>query len=62
MALDEKTVDKLEHELEEAIAQVMVSMGLKTLRLLPTRQTMHLMAKAAVGVYEAAVENDRPQD
>jgi len=27
------------------------------LPLLPSQQTMHLMAKAAVAVYEAAVEN-----
>jgi len=27
------------------------------LPLLPSQQTMHLMAKAAVTVYEAAVEN-----
>ena len=32
-------------------------MGLKKLPLLPSRQTMHLMAKSAVTVYEAAVEN-----
>jgi len=31
-------------------------MGLRKLPLLPSRHTMHLMAKAAVAVYEAAVE------
>jgi hypothetical protein len=31
-------------------------MGLKRLPLLPSQQTMHLMAKAAVTVYEAAAE------
>jgi hypothetical protein len=30
--------------------------------LVPSRQTMHLMEKAAVAVYEAAVENQRPED
>ena len=35
---------------------VIVEMGLKKLPLLPTRHTMHLMAKAAVTVYEAGVE------
>ena len=30
---------------------------LKKLPLLPSQQTMHLMAKAAVTVYETAVEN-----
>jgi hypothetical protein len=36
-------------------------MGLKKLPLLPSRHTMHLMAKAAVTVYEAAVDNQRPE-
>ena len=62
MAMDEKTVGKLERELEEATAQVIVRMGLKKLPLLPDRHTMHLMSKAAVAVYEAAVENYRPRD
>jgi hypothetical protein len=37
-------------------------MGLKKLPLMPGRQMMHPMAKAAVSVYEAAVENRRPQE
>jgi len=37
-----------------------VKMGLKKLPLLPARHTMHLMAKAGVTVYEAAVKNQRP--
>ncbi len=52
-----KTVRKLEQELEKAIDGVIVRMGLKKLPLLPSQQTMHLMAKAAVSVYESAVEN-----
>ena len=44
-------------KIEEAIAEIIVKMGLKKLPLLPARHTMHLMAKAAVTVYEAAVEN-----
>ncbi len=55
--MDPKTVKNLEKKLEEAIAETIVSMGLKRLPLLPTRQTMHMMAKAAVTVYETAVEN-----
>jgi hypothetical protein len=57
--MDPKTVEKLEGRIEEAIAEMIVKMGLKKLPLLPTRHTMHLMAKAAVAVYEAAVENQR---
>ncbi len=57
--MDEQTVRKLEHELEDAIAGVVARLGLRRLPLLPSQQTMHLMAKAAVAVYEAAVDNQR---
>ena len=40
---------------------IVVDLGLKHLPLLPDRYTMEMMAKAAVAVYEAAVENYRPQ-
>ena len=60
--MDEKTVRRLEHELEDAIAGVVARLGLRRLPLLPSQQTMHLMAKAAVAVYESAVENQRPED
>ena len=55
--MDSKTVEKLEGNIEEAIAQIIVKMGLRKLPLLLSRHTMHLMVKAAVAVYEAAVEN-----
>lgn len=55
--MDQKTVEKFESKIEDAIAQVVISMGPKKLPRLPARHTMHLMAKAAVTVYEAAVEN-----
>jgi hypothetical protein len=55
--MEEKTVRKLEKRIEKAIGEVICDMGLRALPLLPTGQTMHLMAKAAVAVYEAAVEN-----
>jgi uncharacterized membrane protein len=58
--MDPKTVRKLEEKIEEAIAEIIVSMGLNKLPLLPNRRTMHLMAKSAVTVYEAAVENNEP--
>jgi hypothetical protein len=56
--LDTKTVETLEGKIEEAIAEVIVKMGVRKLPLLPSPHTMHLMAKAAVTVYEVAVEND----
>jgi uncharacterized membrane protein len=60
--MDHKTVEKLESKIEDAIATVIISMGLKRLPLLPNDHTMHLMAKAAVTVYEAAVENQIDKD
>jgi hypothetical protein len=61
--MDQKIVEKLEGKIEEAIAEIIVvKMGLKKLPLLPARHTMHLMAKAAVTVYEAAVENQRREE
>lgn len=60
--MDQKIVKKLESDIEEAIAEVIVKMGLKRLPLLPSQQTMHLMSKAAVTVYETAVENRQKED
>ena len=60
--MDPKTVETLEEKIEEAIAQVVVKMGQKTLPLLPATRTMHLMAKAAVAVSERAVENQRREE
>ena len=57
--MDPKTVEKLEEKIEEAVAEVIVKMGLKKRLLLPSRHTFQMMAKAAVAVYEAAVENQR---
>ena len=59
--MDQKTVSKLEKELEKAIVDVILRLGLKKLPLLPAQDTIHLMAKAAVAVYESAVENQRPR-
>ena len=55
--MDQQTVEKLELKFEEAMIEIIVKMGLKKLPLLPSHHTIHLMAKAAVTVYEAAVIN-----
>ena len=55
--MDQKTVEKLESELEDAIAEIIKRFGPNKLPLKPSPRTMHLMAKAAVAVYESAVEN-----
>ena len=60
--MDQKIVKKLEGKIEEAIAEIIVKMGLKKLPLLPARHTMHLMAKAAVAVYEGEVKNQRREE
>ena len=60
--MDHNTVEKLQEKIEEAIGQILVKTGLKKLPFLPDRRTLHLMAKAAVTAYEAAVENRRPEE
>jgi hypothetical protein len=55
--LKPKTVEQLENKLTEAIAEVILGGGLKKLPLLPSHHTLQMMAKAAVAVYESAVEN-----
>ena len=60
--MDQKTVEKLELKFEEAMIEIMVKMDLRKLPLLPSHQTLHLMAKAAVTVYEAAVINQRIEE
>ena len=59
--MEPKTVRKLEQEIEDAIARMTGRMGLGQLPLLPSQRTMHLMAKAAVAVFESAVENQLPE-
>ena len=53
-SMNPKTVEKLEDKIEEAIADVVVKMGLKRLPLLPSRHTFQMMAKAAVAVCQSA--------
>ena len=60
--MDPKVAKRLERELEKAIIEVVCRLGLKKLPLLPSHQTTHMMAKAAVAVYEAAVDEPRPED
>ncbi len=55
--MDHRTVRKLEGEIEEAVTEAISRLGNEKLPLIPSPQTMHLMAKAAVTVYETAVEN-----
>ena len=56
--MDHKIVEKLERGIEDAIRGV-VARHRKPPRLplLPSHHTIHLMAKAAVAVYEATAES-----
>ncbi|QDU92640.1 hypothetical protein [Lignipirellula cremea] len=60
--MEPQTVERLEEKIEEALAEIFVKRGIKKLPLLPDRRTMHLMAKAAVTVYEAAIENRQTEN
>ena len=51
-----KVIEQLEELLERAIADALESKKLKKLPVKPRREITHLMAKAAVAVYEGAVE------
>jgi hypothetical protein len=59
--MDHTTVRNLEGDIEQAIAEVVIRMSLKRLPLLPSRRTTHLMARAAVAVYEAVVAEIPPR-
>ena len=54
--MDQRTVSRLEKEVEDSIADAIKKTGATRLPVSPTQRTIHLMAKAAVTVYEAAVE------
>lgn len=49
-------IEKLEELLEQAIADALDSKKLKKLPVKPRRGITHLMAKAALAVYEGVVE------
>ena len=49
-------IEKLEELLEQAIADALDLKTLKKLPVKPRREITHLMAKAAVAVYEGVVE------
>ena len=55
--MDQKAVSALEEDLESAILSViMKAVKGRRIPVLPSHRTIHLMAKAAVVVYETAVE------
>ena len=56
--MDQRTVRKLERDLEKAIVEVVVTRNKNwKYPLLPSRHTIEMIAKAAAAVYEAADEN-----
>lgn len=61
--MDQKTVRKLERDLEKAIADVVIVRNKNwKYPLLPSRHTIQMMAKAATAVYEAAVETPEREE
>jgi len=54
--MDPKKSAKLERHLEKVIIEAICKLGLKNLPLLPAHRTMKEMARAAVAVYEKAVD------
>lgn len=55
--MDHRFVEKLEHDLEHAIAEVLQRVDPRKLPHKPSPRTLHLMAKAAATVYEAVAES-----
>ena len=60
--MEQKFVTSLEQAIEDAIVKVVQKRELERLPQRPSQRTMHLMAKAAVSVYEAAAEAHRERD
>ena len=61
--MDKKTVSKLERELAQAIAEVVIVRNKKwKYPLMPSNHTLQSMAKAAAAVYEAAAEKADPEE
>jgi hypothetical protein len=56
--MDQEIVDRLEREIEQAIARL----GRNKLLVVPSHQTVRMMAKAAVAVSEAVADECRPED
>jgi hypothetical protein len=55
--MEQKSVSALEQDLENAILRVVMrAVKGRRIPILPSHRTLHLMAKAAVVVYETAVE------
>ena len=59
MRMTGEMIEKLEDQIEEAL-DLVIGKSKKSLPLFPSRETLHLMAKAAVTVYEAAIANQQP--
>jgi hypothetical protein len=55
--MDHRQVKDLEEAIEDAIRQIFRRPIARDLPMNPSPHTVHLMAKAAVTVYEAAYEN-----
>lgn len=59
--MNQELVERLESEIENAVEEILIGMKDQRLPITPSQQTIHLMAKAAVTVYETAVANQQPE-
>ncbi len=59
--MNHKSIEKLEHELEVAIAELLERLESRRFPPNPSSLTVHLMAKAAASVYEAVIESQREE-
>lgn len=57
--MEQRLIHTLERDMEAAIAEVMEQLS-ERLPVAPEHHTLHAMAKAAVTVYEAVADSQRP--
>ena len=61
--MEQRIVRKLEREFEGALAEVVIVRNHKRkYPAVPSKHTVRMMAKAAVAVYEAVVDDSRKSD
>ncbi len=60
--MDQEVVTRLEQDIARAIFDVIEQKSSAGLPYVPSHRTMHLMAKAAVSVYEAVAEYDNADE
>ena len=60
--MDQEVVHRLEQDIARAIFDVIEQKSATGFPYVPSHRTMHLMAKAAVSVYEAVAEYENAEE